>query len=45
MLISCLGVFQVEDLIREEGNIEAFEHLELYCELVVARLRMIEMQK
>ena len=37
--------FQVEHVIREEKTMSAYELIELYCELIVARLPIIESQK
>ena len=36
---------QVEHVVREEKTRAAFDLLEIYCELIVARLPMIEAQK
>nr|CAB3489331.1 unnamed protein product [Digitaria exilis]CAB3494736.1 unnamed protein product [Digitaria exilis] len=35
----------VEDVIREEKFMQAYELIELYCELIVARLPIIDAQK
>lgn len=40
-----LLVFQVEHVVREEKTMAAYEIIELYCELIVARLPIIESQK
>ncbi|KAF8711154.1 hypothetical protein HU200_029162 [Digitaria exilis] len=37
--------FEVEDVIREEKFMQAYELIELYCELIVARLPIIDAQK
>lgn len=37
--------FQVEHVIREEKMITAYELIEIYCELIAARLPIIESQK
>lgn len=37
--------FQVEHVIREEKMMAAYDLLEIYCELIVARLPIIETQK
>ena len=37
--------FQVEHVVREEKTMAAYEMIELYCELIVARLAIIESQK
>jgi hypothetical protein len=36
---------QVEHVIREEKMMSAYELIEIYCELIVARLPIIEAQK
>lgn len=36
---------QVEHVVREEKTIAAYEMIEIYCELAVARLPIIESQK
>ena len=36
---------QVEHVVREEKTIAAFELIEIYCELIAARLPIIESQK
>ena len=41
----CLTCWQVEDLIREVNVIEAYDILELFCELLVARLQIIDVRK
>jgi len=38
-------VTQVEDLMREENTVAAYDILELYCELLVTRMPIIESQK
>ncbi|KAK4592408.1 hypothetical protein RGQ29_016804 [Quercus rubra] len=39
------GGFNVEHVVREEKTIAAFELIEIYCELIAARLPIIESQK
>jgi hypothetical protein len=36
---------QVEHVVREEKTMAAYELIEIYCELIMARLPMIESQK
>lgn len=44
--ISCLSTFfQVEHVVREEKMMAAYDLIEIYCELIVARLPIIESQK
>lgn len=38
-------LFQVEHFFREEKSKEAYELIEIFCELIVARMPMIESQK
>lgn len=38
-------LFQVEHFVREEKSKEAYELIEIFCELIVARMPMIESQK
>lgn len=40
-----LFVFQVEHVVREEKTMAAYEIIAIYCELIVARLPIIESQK
>lgn len=37
--------FQVEHVVREENTMAAYDLLEIYCELIVTRLPIIESQK
>ena len=37
--------YQVEHVIREEKMVAAYELIEIYCELIVARMPIIESQK
>lgn len=36
---------RIEGVMREEANLEAFDILDLFCELLVVRLRLIEQEK
>lgn len=38
-------VLQVEHVIKEEKTVGAYELIEIYCELIAARLPIIESQK
>lgn len=40
-----LALLQVEHVVREEKMMAAYELVEIYCELIVARLSIIESQK
>lgn len=37
--------FQVEHVVREENTMAAYDLLEIYCELIVTRLPIVESQK
>ncbi|KAJ0971393.1 hypothetical protein J5N97_019352 [Dioscorea zingiberensis] len=39
------ALIRVEHLIREEKNLSAYELIDIYCELIMARLPIIESQK
>lgn len=41
----CHFSFQVEHVVREEKTIAAYDLIEIYCELIVARMPIIESQK
>ena len=42
---SVLFLPQVEHVIREEKFMQAYDLIEVYCELIVARLSIIDSQK
>jgi hypothetical protein len=42
---SVVFLVQVEHVIREEKFMQAYDLIEVYCELIVARLSIIDSQK
>lgn len=45
LIDSAVFRLQVEHVIREEKFMQAYDLLEVYCELIVARLSIIDSQK
>ena len=44
-VVEMLSTNQVEHIVRDDYLVEAMECLELYCDLVLARIGLIETQK